>query len=98
MEIVLYKESLRGPGVALTNVLWALLRARPATHRTGECSRVASRYKLRQCRTPSLGLRGVLFEYKTLFRPLKPNFGYHLSPINFLGMDFRVVALHRFLG
>lgn len=25
-EIVLYKESLREPGVSLTNVLWALLR------------------------------------------------------------------------
>ncbi len=75
-----------------------IVAARRATQRTGGMLRVASRYRLRQCRTPSLGLRDILFEYKTLFRPLKPNFGYHLSPINFLGMDFRVVALHLFLG
>ena len=48
--------------------------------------------------TLSLRLGGVLFEYKTFFRPRKPNLGYQPSPIDLLGMDFRVVALHSFLG
>jgi hypothetical protein len=48
--------------------------------------------------TSSLSLGDVLFEYKTLFRALKPNLGYCLSPAKILGMDFRGGAFCPFIG